>query len=553
MAKKKKAPAPQVEMPTFEMKPRKISLLGRLFSKLNPLNLVIPRREPTFRPWFKAEPLTAVILGKTLNKYAVADHAEVFIVEEKDGRGRYLIKEPSLSSGERDSLGEQEIYSKLMEHFFYALKPLAAKIGDPMKYIEGAVWEAAYDLGLLEEVRAGFSKYRYYLAKDGFGFGKIHVPVCDPRVEEISCTGYGKPVTVIHRDYTEYGWLDTNITFQSEEELRNFNQRLAMRTGKSLTTAVPIVESTTREGDRISLTFGDEITHPGSSFDIRKFPREPMSLAHLVKLRTLSALMGAYLWETFELRGSGLSCFGEIIGPTGSGKTTLLNAVIATVPHSFKIATIEDTLELQLPHPNWLRLHTRTGYSPTTTRYDIDLMGLVTLSMRHRPDYIVVGEIRGKEIKALTHAALLGHSCVSTFHAESPEAALTRMRKLEVKEDELMLMWWFTMIHRIRMPNGKMARRVTAIYEMTSKQNEINLSRIFRRNPVTDDFSPERPSEVVKLSARLRNAARTHGMTERELTDSLERKTRLLRALVKEDRVGFDQFSEEIIKFYRSG
>jgi flagellar protein FlaI len=517
---------------------KKPKSLASLLSKLNPFGALSKKPEPLYRPWFSAEPLVATVSGKVLDKYLV-DQAQV-IIEDNAGKGYYLVSEPSLNDRER------EIYRMLMEDIFYSLRP-AVRVEDSIKFIEGAIWDSANDLGITEEVRAAFSKYRYYLVKDGFGYGKLHVPMMDPDIEELSAVSYLEPVAVIHRRFTEFGWLTTNIRFSSEEELRNFNQRLAQRTGKSITTAVPIADCTTKEGDRLALTFGDEITHPGTAFSVRKFPRSPLPLTALIDNRTLSVLMGAYLWEVMEFKG-----FPMVLGAMGSGKTTLTNAILSTVPPSLKIATIEEVLEIQLVHPNWLRMHTRTGYSMTETKYDIDLFDLVKQAMRHRPDYISVGETRGEEIKALIHAASIGTSCVSTFHAYSPEAAIVRMRAppMEVSEGGLMLIWCFVQMGRVRMPDGKWVRRVTLIDEVVPGER-LSLFPLFRWEPRGDRFTPESAKEVVKRSERLRQAAGSRGWSEADLLEDLKARVDYLNDLLANRKLSFAEFSKAMDEWYR--
>jgi len=210
----------------------------------------------------------------------------------------------------------------------------------------------------------------------------------DPYVEEISCEGYDKPVAVIHRKYTEYDWLDTNIKFGSEDVLRSFVQSLAQRCGKSVTVAVPFTDAMTKERHCIAVTFSGEVSLPGSSFDIRRFPEEPFTIGHIVKFGTMSPLMAAYYWLLVENKG-----FVMIIGPMGSGKTSMINSLATIISPTMKICTIEDTPELRLPHVHWEHLKARHTYSIPETKFDVSLMVLTKLSMRFRPDYIVVGEV----------------------------------------------------------------------------------------------------------------------------------------------------------------
>ena len=490
---------------------------------------------------FRVEPLAAIVQGEVLDKYVV-DQATVFILEH-DGRGFYIVGEPQLGPE------EQRIYSLLMESLYYSLKP-AAKLEDPLKYVEGFIWESAEDLGIVKAVQQSFQKYRYYISRDAFSYGQIHVPMNDPDVEEISCTGYGKPVTVIHRRFTEYDWLDTNVTFQSEDSLRNFVQRLAQRTGKSVTVALPFTDAMSREGHRLAVTFADEVTLPGSTFCIRKFPESPFSMAHLLKFGTLTPLLAAYLWLLVEYRG-----FVMVLGPMGSGKTTLGNALLTMISPTLKIATIEDTPELRLPHPSWQRFKARHTYSITEAKYDVDLQDLVKLSLRYRPDYIVVGEVRGEEIKALVQGAALGHGCVCTLHAESPEAALVRMRSppMDVQEGSLMLIWCFTLLNRVKTAEGKVVRRVLEATEVEPKDGKLSLRRIFTWDAATDTFTPESAEDVVKRSSRLNAVMRLTGWNEDELAEEIARRAEYLGNVVEDGKLSYPEFSEAIRRFYVSG
>ncbi|MEM1792639.1 MAG: type II/IV secretion system ATPase subunit [Thermofilaceae archaeon] len=487
---------------------------------------------------FKAEPLVAVFKGDVKEKYVV-DQALVLIVDE-DGKGFYLISEPELT------LEEQRVYSLLMENLYFSMRPVT-RIEDPMKYVEGFIWDAAEELGIVERVEKSFQKYRYYIMRDAFGYGPIQIPMMDPDVEEISCTGYGRPVTVIHRRYTEYDWLDTNIVFQSEDSLKSFVQRMAQRVGKSLTTAIPFADAMSREGHRVAMTFGDEVTLPGSTFAVRKFPEEPLSMAHLLKFNTLTPLMASYLWLIMEYRG-----FIMVLGPMASGKTTMMNAILTTINPTLKIASIEDTPELRLPHPSWQRFKSRYAYSITESKFDIDLFDLVRLSLRYRPDYIVVGEVRGEEIRALIQAASLGHGCACTFHAEDPQAALVRMRSppMSVPDGNIMLISCFVLLNRVKTQEGRVVRRVLEVTEVEPRDGTIGLRRIFNWDARTDTFTPSTAKEVVEKSIRLNAVMRLTGWSKSELIAEMEERSRFLQNIVDEGKLRYPEFSEEIRKFY---
>ena len=487
---------------------------------------------------FRAEPLVAAVAGEVLEKYSVEQ--ALVCVADVDGRGFYIINEPEMTAD------EERLYSLLMEALYYSLKPVA-KVEDPMKYVEGFIWEASEDLGIVEAVEKSFQKLKYYISRDAFGYGLLHVPMMDPDIEEISVTNYAVPVNVIHRRFTQYDWLKTNITFRSEEYLRNYVQRLAQRAGKSVTVAIPFTDAMTREGHRVAVTFADEVTLPGSTIAIRKFPENPFSMAYLLKSRTLTPLLAAYLWLLTEYRG-----FIMVIGPMGSGKTTMVNCLLTMIDPTLKIATIEDTPELRIPHESWQRFKARHTYSITESRYDVDLMDLVKLSLRYRPDYVVVGEVRGEEVRALVQAASLGHGALCTLHAEGPEAALVRLRSppMDVAEGGLMLIWCFVLLNRVRMLDGRVVRRVLEATEVEPKDGTIALRRIFLWNARDDTFAPWDAREVVKRSHRLGAIMRLTGWNEGELAEELVKRAKYLEAVVESGKLDYPLFAEAMRRFY---
>lgn len=529
--------------PPRKENPEGKDILARIRSFLNRLNPLSPllKRKEVRGPEFGTESLAARVPGTELDSYSVGQ-AHAFISRKGD-KAYYEVSEPSLDEG------EMETYRDLLQNFYFSLDPEVAAAEEPMKYLEGAIWDSAYELGMMEEVRGKFSKYRYFLKRDGLGYGKLHVPMNDPRVEEITVTSYREPARVIHRDYTEFGWLETNIGFRSEMGLRNYNQRIAQRHGESLTAAAPMTDVTTREGHRISLTFGDEITHPSSTLTVRKHREEPMSLANLVDRGTLSPLMASYLWQVLSWRG-----FPLIAGGVGAGKTTLLNAVLACLSPEMKEATIEETLELDLPDENWHRFHTREKGFGMGDEYEVDSFDLTKAVMRHRPDFITVGEVRGREIKTLVHAVSLGHGGSCTMHAESPDKAMTRMRAspMSLAEGEILLVWCIPIISRIRRPSGKMVRRVTSIHELNpSERGEPEIKELFTYDYSTDSFRPNTVSKLIDRSRRLKEVAKTRAEGLEGLKGDLSEKIEFLEERTELGETSFGEYVQKIREFHQ--
>lgn len=242
----------------------------------------------------------------------------------------------------------------------------------------------------------------YYLLRDlRGGYGPITVPLFDPNIEEVELNNWSYPITVVHRELPGIR-LVTNIRFNSEVEAKDFIMSISRRgLPRSVSLLKPYLETILPEGHRFTGTIG-EITI-GPTFSIRKFPPQPLTLEELILKGTLKPSAAAYLWLIAELKG-----FIMISGPMSSGKTTLLSAIASKLPTYSKIVTIEDTPEIRLPHPHWIRMFTREGEDEKSR---ISMFDLVKLAVRYRPDYIIVGEVRGEEVHALFQARRSAMAC----------------------------------------------------------------------------------------------------------------------------------------------
>ena len=233
--------------------------------------------------------------------------------------------------------------------------------------------------------RRMYTYLRYYLIRDKVGLGVLEPFIRDPWIEDVTAKGVGF-IYLIHKIF---GPLETNIEFKTMEELDLFVIRLSERVGKPVSHARPIVDATLPDGSRLNIVYGADVSLNGSNFTIRKFSKVPISITQLIAWNTLNEYIAAYLWMLLENSMSGLVC-----GETASGKTTTLNAISVFIPPTAKIISIEDTAEVQLPHPNWVRELTRETGSKESS---ITMFDLLKTALRQRPNYIIVGEIRGPE------------------------------------------------------------------------------------------------------------------------------------------------------------
>lgn len=226
---------------------------------------------------------------------------------------------------------------------------------------------------------------KYYIVRDKVGVGILEPFLRDPYLEDISCSGLGN-IFVIHK---MFGPLESNVGFNGEEELNSFIIKLGEKIGKPISTARPVVDATLPDGSRINIVYGSDVSLRGSNFTIRRVAKSPISVTQLIDWGTFDARIAAYMWMMLN---EGMSVF--ICGETASGKTTSLNAISVFIRPTAKIVSIEDTAEVVLPHPNWTRELTRDTGSPESS---VTMFDLLRAALRQRPNYIIVGEIRGAE------------------------------------------------------------------------------------------------------------------------------------------------------------
>ena len=393
----------------------------------------------------------------------------------------YEVVEPTLQKDEEERL--KEIKTFLMEEVDVNLKEIETR-EKAENYLKEKTKEIIKKCRIKVPPKA-VDKLIYYIIRDFIGYGKIDPLMKDHLIEDISADGVNIPIYVWHRIYES---LPTNIIFDDEAELNSFIIRLAYLSGKNISIASPMLDASLPDGSRIQLTYGSEVTRRGSTFTIRRFRVDPLTISDLIAFNTVSSEMAAYLWYIIENRASVI-----VAGGVAAGKTTMLNCLSMFIKPEMKIVSVEDTQELNLPHENWIPSVVRLGFGHEDKKGgSITLFDLLKAAVRQRPDYIIVGEVRGEEAYTLFQAMATGHLGMSTIHAESVEAVINRLESEPMNIPKpLIAMIDVIMVMARTEIEGKPARRATTtteVLELNRKMKRILTEEVFSWNPKEDKF-----------------------------------------------------------------
>lgn len=396
-----------------------------------------------------------------------------------------------------------------------------------------------------EEQAAAKERLLYYVLRDFIGEGPLDILINDPDIEDISCDGPHEPIFVYHRVYEA---LTTTIRYKSEEHLDSFVIRLAQRAGKHVSIAEPILDATMRDGSRLQATLAKEVSAFGSTFTIRKFKEVPFTPLDLVKFGTMSSEMLAYLWLVIEYHMSAMYA-----GGTASGKTTGLNALMMFIPPQNKVVTIEDTREIRVPQPNWIAGITRGGFGPRDNNGqqsgEIDMFQLLKNALRQRPEYIIVGEVRGAEAYSLFQAMATGHAAYGTMHADSVDAVIHRLESDPINIPRSLLEALDVVCVQVQTRVGdKRVRRtkeVTEIVGLDPNTREILTNEVFTWDPNTDQF------KFTGVSYALDRIALEAGTSTQDILLEMQTRVQLIDSLMASQVSDYELVARIITTYYR--
>ena len=460
--------------------------------------------------------------------------------DEEDESLVYRVSEPELSERGRNVLNQiEEILKESLDVRFDQLKKEEAK-----EYMKERVRK------ILRKRNFGLSREQeevieYYAYRNFVGLGKLEPIMNDKRVEDISCDGVNIPVYIYHRN-PEVSSVKSNVIWETDDELDSFVRKLSQRCDKTISMANPLLDGALPDGSRVQATLGTDIARRGTNFTIRRFTDEPLTPVHLMESGSLTPRMLAYLWICVENGKSVL-----ISGATASGKTTLLNALSLFVRPELKIVSIEDTPELRLPHPNWIPEVSRSGFgSGESSKGEVTLDDLLEESLRQRPDYIIVGEVRGEEAYILFQQIATGHPGMATIHASNIQKVMDRLttKPIELPPSLIENLDLIVFPKRTRR-QGTYLRRVGSVYEFEKYDKELErpvVNRVFEWIAKDDSFENENASFL------LHDIVEDHGIEVEAIQEELLRRKKVLQWMYEQDIKHYQDVGRILSKFYNS-
>lgn len=458
------------------------------------------------------------------------------IWDKKAGELLYKVKEPAITQADKEII--EKVKRELEERLdidFTKLGEIGAK-----ELLREEITKSFFLIPDLELEEKKKNILAYYIERDVIGFGKIEAIMQDTNIEDISCDGVGIPLYIYHRD-PKLGSMKTSMTFNDKDELNAFVMKLAQRCNKTISIAEPLLDGSLPDGSRVQATLGTDIARRGSNFTVRKFTEKPLTPTHMLRYKTLDSTQLAYLWLAIE---NGQSIL--VSGGTATGKTCLLNALSLFIRPNMKIVSIEDTPELRLPHTHWIPEVARTPISIEGKVGEVSLFDLLKSSLRQRPDYIVLGEVRGKEAFVLFQQMATGHPSLATIHAASFPQLVDRLITPPISLPPALLeninIVVFLVLSRMK---GSYVRRADSIMEIVGvKESRPVTKKIFEWKPVSDSF------DIVEKSVILSSITKRLGVTEDKLKEEMARRKSVLEWMLEQNIFDYKDVARIISTYY---
>ncbi len=446
---------------------------------------------------------------------------------------QYSVVEPQLSAADETAL--DELRNRVFRQAMYQAPP------DGPEELERRLKDlfAVNYKGPTQKADA----MQYRLLRDIARTGLLEPLLMDENLEDIQAVGQN-PIHVGHR---YYNMLPTNVAFRDELHLHQYLRTLSERIGRPVSDANPIVDAALQDSSRINIVFSNDVSRRGPSFSIRRVHEHPISMTQLIAWGTLDAISAAYLWLCLE---NGMSIF--VCGEAACGKSATLNASLSFVNPRSKIYTAEDTPELRPPHRAWQRLITReTG--PRSAQ--VHMFDLLRAALRSRPNYIVVGEIRGAEGAVAFQAMQTGHPTIATFHATDVQKMVQRLTAPPIEISPTFMDNLNVAVFQKAMDiDGRTVRRVTAITEIagfSERDAGVVTLPVFDYNTSSDVLTFRGRNNSFILEKKI---AEQRGYEDpKEIYVELERRGRILQAMVDKEVFHHEDVNKMLFDFAETG
>ncbi|MDG6243224.1 MAG: type II/IV secretion system ATPase subunit [Methanolobus sp.] len=522
------------EIGTCGMKEEKISMFGKIKRLFKQTDIEMEPYDPEIHGTITE--FKGVDGYQEVERYWVNEPYAFIVILYNEDKNNYLyyIVEPELTEFENTFL--LEIMDRLRDVLL--VEEIDEENDDREAVLDSKIRSIIQDY-TIEITPSMLEKIAYYIKRDFVRFGKIDALMKDDSIEDVSGNGHNVPIFLYHRAHQN---IATNVVYK-EDELNSFIIQMAQRSGKHISVAEPMIDATMPDGSRIQMTLGTSVTAHGSTFTIRKFSDTPITPVDLIKWGTFSSESMAYLWLCIENNKSLIYA-----GGTASGKTSSLNAVSLFIPEKAKVITLEDTRELKLPHPNWIPSVTRDSFT-ADERGAVDMYDLLKAALRQRPEYLLVGEVRGKEALTLFQAMSTGHTTFSTMHADSVASAIHRLENPPISVPRTMIQALDIMsIQSQTYTKGKRVRRnikLVEIIDIDPNTRNIRTNDIFVWDSESDMFIRTGESKAL-FDIKMRR-----GWGQGKIDQELYYRQKILEHMVNTNINDFQEISD-IINAYQS-
>jgi len=456
--------------------------------------------------------------------------------DKKNSDLMYEVEEPKLSENDQSNLEKIE---KSMREVVNINVLIEKSTESKIKYVDKTMQLLISELNLKINPDS-YKKIFYYLFRNFVGLEKVEPLIKDFFIEDIECNGTETPVYIVHRVFRN---MKTNVVYKKIDNLESFVEKLAQKCGKYVSYASPLLDGSLPDGSRINATYSQDITSKGPTFTIRKFTSVPWTPTQLLQFNTLSPEMLAYFWLLIQYK-----CNILLAGGTASGKTTMLNALAFFMPPEDRVVSIEDTREINLARENWLPSVSRTSIG-TGKVGEVDLFTLLKSSFRQNPEYVIVGEVRGKEAFVLFQGMASGHASLSTLHADSVDTVIKRLETPPIELSPTLVNTLdavAVMSHVI--VNKKATRKMNKITEIVKVESDGTAltNTPFVWSPREDRFYFNKNTKVFE------KIAERNGLTNKEIQDEFNKRARLLFAMYQKGVFQFEQVQKEINEYYKN-